>query len=67
MCGGFFFGLGLPGGARKALSVSLRSTAPGRIMSVAGTFSDNLLTRGGGGGGYNRKKVSMFRLNTAIL
>ena len=28
MCGGFFFGLGLPGGARKALSVSLRSTAP---------------------------------------
>ncbi len=51
MCGGFFFGLGLPGGARKALSVSLRSTAPGRIMSVAGTFSDNLLTRQGGGGG----------------
>ena len=65
MCGGFFFGLGLPEGARKALSVSLRSTAPGRIMSVAGTFSDNLLTREGGGN--NRKKVSMFRLNTAIL
>ena len=61
MCGGFFFGLGLPGGARKAQPGAVL----GRIMSVAGTFSDNLLTRGGGG--YNRKKVSMFRLNTAIL
>ena len=40
MCGGFFFGLGLPGGARKAQP---------------------------GGGGYNRKKVSMLRSNTAIL
>ena len=60
MCGGFFFGLGLPGGARKAQP----GAVPGRIMSVAGTFSDNLLTRGGG---YNRKKVSMFRLNTAML
>ena len=62
MCGGFFFGLGLPGGARKAQPGAVL----GRIMSVAGTFSDNLLTREGGGG-YNRKKVSMFRLNTAIL
>jgi hypothetical protein len=59
MCGGFFFGLGLPGGARKAQPGAVL----GRIMSVAGTFSDNLL----GGGGYNRKKVSMLRSNTAIL
>ena len=41
MCGGFFFGLGLPGGARKAQP----GTVLGRIMSVAGTFNDNLLTR----------------------
>ena len=61
MCGGFFFGLGLPGGARKAQPGAVL----GRIMSVAGTFSDNLLTREGGQ--YNRKKVSMLRSNTAIL
>jgi len=49
MCGGFFFGLGLPGGARKALSVSLRSTAPGRIMSLVGAFMNSLLTIRGEG------------------
>ena len=62
MCGGFFFGLGLPGGAGRAQPGAFL----GRIRSGGGKLSDNVLT-GWGGGGYNRKKVSMFRLNTAIL
>ena len=63
MCGGFFF-WAEPARGRPEGPLRL---APGRIMSVAGAFMDSLLTIMGGGGGYNKKKVSMLRWNTAIL